>query len=168
MSTQDFIKRNERLLAQMKKADFTFDVVGGVHAKYIERIYDKGQDSNGGTIGQYDDTRPVYINPNKSPIKVTPNPGRKTKKFRSYKAFRSAIGRETSRVNFRLTEQMKVDHSNGIMRQGTGWVTGLKNQANIDKFEGLSKKYGESPFELSESEKQKLVTDIANKIALVY
>src|SRR5688572_4485269 len=125
MSSREWIAQQHRKVNQLT-ALFP-KAVASVHASSMERIYESGfLSSQGNYKFEYNDTTPVYINPDDAPrsfkpegkpIRVKGKKGkgaktpvkrgldtfkRKTKYFRSYKAFRAAMGRETSFVNLDL------------------------------------------------------------------
>jgi hypothetical protein len=104
-------------------------------ASNVRRIHTEGISVSGSGIGNYNSTDPLYVNPKSSPKKFKPsgNPekpknvkDRKTKYFKSYKAFRQAVGAESSFVNLELTHRLRKDWALG--KEGNDWVLGFKSK----------------------------------------
>lgn len=132
--------------------------VQDVHALRSERIFTDGKNSGGGSIGQYNTTTPIYINPQKSPKKFSvqgkPNSNvkkqdRKTRYFGSYSEFRQTIGRQTAVVDLNLWGDLKSNFEN--RSRGNPQATKIADNEyhvgldgeNSKKKGGLEKKYGE-------------------------
>jgi len=125
--------------------------VYSVNQRRIKRIFEDGKNSQGIKIGNYNDTTPVTINQEDAPKKI-----KLGGKYRSYKAFREAMGRETGFVNIRLNNRLQSDLANATLSKATTnladnkpikvdnhkFIVTLKNQENIDKVQFLEKKYG--------------------------
>ena len=179
MTTSEYIKKIDALLKKIEDAKFLLTSVSEVHARQVDRIFDKGLNADGGKIGSYNSTNPIYVDPDKSPKKF-PLKGKtgegtfkngkahKTGYFDSYKAFRQAISREAGFVNLRLTENLKFDFTNSLTLSGSVFQTGTKRKENSNKVEGQIDKYGIRTWQLSQSEidifrasvKQKLLNDL--------
>lgn len=179
MTTEQFNKKLDEQLSQISDAKFLLTSVTEVHARQVKRIFENGLNANGGKIGSYNSKDPIYVNPLDSPVTFPPKgktgettfksgKGHKTGYFDSYKAFRGAIGRSTSFVNLRLTENLKFDFTNSITRVADGYVTGVrdrimpeadipsndeKTKENVNKVNGIIAKYGAVTFMLSDEEK---------------
>lgn len=165
MTTDEFNRNLDLKLAQIADAKFLLTSVSEVHARQVKRIFELGLSGDGGKIGQYNSTNPIYVDPDKSPKKFATKgkngetefkngKKHKTGYFDSYKAFRGAINRETSFVNLRLTENLKFDFTNSLTLSGGDYITGTKRKENSDKVDGIAGKYGVETFELSASERQ--------------
>jgi len=125
--------------------------VYSVNQRRIKRIFEDGKTSQGIQIGQYNDTTPVTISQEDAPKKIKIG-GR----YRSYKAFRIAMGRESNFVNIRLNNRLQSDLANATLSKATTkladnnpikvdnhkFIVTLKNQENINKIQFLEKKYG--------------------------
>ena len=178
MTTKDFAKKLDSQLKQISDAKFLLTCVSDAHAKQVKRIFNDGLNSQGGKIGQYNNTDPIYINPNQSPKKFQlkgksgktsfkNGKNHKTGYFDSYKAFRQAISREASFVNLRLTENLKFDFTNSLMLSGNTYITGVKRSENTDKVNGHIQKYGVETYTLSKSEKEQFRQCVINKLNAV-
>jgi hypothetical protein len=113
--------------------------VQSIHAERSERIFTDGRNADGASIGSYNDTNPIYVDPAKYPVKAggkgefaiasTFNPfdkrkqktkslrqeksrGNKLRYFGSYKEFRAAIGREVGFVDLNLIGDLKSNFEN--------------------------------------------------------
>jgi hypothetical protein len=175
MTTQDFIKKLDNQYEKIADAKFLLLPVTEVHARQVKRIFERGIGGDGSKIGSYNSTDPIYVDPDKSP-KGFPLKGKsgettfkngkkhKTGYFDSYKAFRNVIGRESSFVNLRLTNNLNFDFVNSLELDGRYYVTGVKRKENSDKVDGLRKKYGEETFKLTLEEKELFVKAVEKRI----
>lgn len=163
----------------MKKA------VVAVNEVRMKRIFVDGINSNGDKIGQYNSTKPVYIDPDKAPKKVKQigkngNPI-KSGYYESYKAFRQAMGRESGFVNVRLNNELQNDLANGSLAKSTNKVNlkvnpikvskgvykvVVKKQENINKVISLEKKFGKF-IEHTKEEKQLFNEILDKEVALI-
>lgn len=165
MTTAEYNKRLDEKLMEISNAKFLLTSVTEVHSRQVKRIFEKGLNGDEGKIGSYNSTDPLYVDPDTSPKKF-PLKGKngettfkngkshKTGYFDSYKAFRGAIGRETSFVNLRLTENLKFDFTNSLTLDGSFYLTGVKKKENADKVNGLADKYGNVTFMLTDNERE--------------
>lgn len=163
----DYIKKQKRKLEDLKT--FTVPFVRAVKdtvASQGIRIFVKGKDSSGGTIGQYNDSTSLYVDPNTAPgqaSKLKPPTGKtgrtifastgkphKTTYVRSYKGLRQTLGFNVSFVDLQYTGTLRNDFFNskteGVATptkiSETEYQVKLKNKDNPDKVEGLQDKYG--------------------------
>lgn len=146
-----------------------------------DRIHGKGIASDGSQIGKYNDTKPIYINPNNSPKafkpegkpkktgtfksgkkkgqdKIEGNKNNKTKYFSSYKAYREHIGRNTDTINLSLWGFMEQDFgivANEPIRTSLGYGLGFKNSNNATIAEAHQNRFGKI-YALTDDEKQML------------
>jgi len=139
------------------------------HAKMCARIFEEGENAEGGNIGTYNSTNPLYINPNTSPKKLAPKGKDGQTKFKngkphktayvsSYKDYRSKIGRQVSKVDFILSGELRSDFSNGRIPtpekvNNYKYVAGVKKEINAKKIEGLEEKFG-TVFKLTKEERK--------------
>lgn len=175
MTTQQFIKKLDDQYEKISDAKFLLLPVTDVHARQVKRIFENGIGGDGVKIGTYNSTDPIYVDPDKSP-KGFPLKGKsgettfkngkkhKTGYFDSYKAFRNVIGRESSFVNLRLTNNLNFDFTNSLTLDGGLYVTGVKRKENSDKVDGLRKKYGDDTFKLTLGEKELFVKAVEKRI----
>lgn len=154
MTTRDYIKKIKRNLDAVKSGKPVAIAAQDTHVQMVERIFEKGQNANNGKIGEYDDSKPLYVNPKYSPKKLATTGkngkskfknGKKkqTRYYKSYKEFRQKMGRPTDRVNFRLTGLLQSDFGKGVRKKDTyTYISAISNEDNKDKLYGLQKKYG--------------------------
>lgn len=70
-SAQEYARKQAQLLAQVKLYEVPFErAVRSVLAQQAQRIFARGENETGGPIGQYDTSRPFYVNPKKAPRAV--------------------------------------------------------------------------------------------------
>lgn len=89
-----------------------------MYGKMRERIFTDGIAADGSEIGKYS-TEPIYVNPKNSPKKFAPKgktgntkfadgKAHKTRYFeQGYKGFRAKAGRQTSKVDLRLSGNLR-------------------------------------------------------------
>lgn len=108
------------------------------------RIFEKGLDSTGATIGKYS-TNPISI----SKKNQARNTG-KTYFKGGYAEYKSAIGKNQGFVNLRNTDQMMMDY--GVVANGVDFGLGFQNSLNSDKSGWMTEKYRKDIFALSDRE----------------
>ena len=184
INLKDYKKQLNEAKKELSKVGSLVDkatktAVLAVNALRMQRIFADGLDSSGSKIGSYNSTKPVYIDVDKAP-KQGNHIGRlgkpiKSLYYDSYKDFRKAMGRESEFVNIRLTNELQNDLANGSISKSINKVSAfnptkigksnykvsLKKQVNIDKIEGLEKKYGQI---LNHTKKEmEIYQDVFNK-----
>lgn len=161
MTVQEFNAKIERVISALEKENKPLLLaVQSVNALRAKRIFVDGLNSSGGKIGNYENTKPVYVKDSQAPKKV--NHKGKTGKtiesgyYKSYKDFRSSMGRESGFINLRLNNDLQSDMSNCQITKDSNSVpapapikvdtntykVSLKRPINAKKKEGLEKKYG--------------------------
>lgn len=128
--------------------------VTAVHTVKVKRIFTDGKNVEGGKIGAYNRTNPLYINPKSSPVSVAPKGKdgqskfkngnqKKTAYFPSYKAYRAAIGRPNSFVILFLSGDLRSDFAKPPQKVGPNrFREGVTRKINGDKIDGAHAKYG--------------------------
>jgi hypothetical protein len=127
---QDLRSKAEQIILENKP--FAIAVRTSI-ALTTQRIFADGENSSGSNIGSYDTSRPLYINPDKSPRTGADKPkgveglkkagkngdtkfkngnDHKTAFVNNYKDFRNRIGRRIDVVNLNLTGQLQSDFAN--------------------------------------------------------
>ncbi len=182
MSYQTAIQNLEKKIEYLRSGKPLLIAVRSTMAEMAVRIYEDGQNSTGGDIGQYNSKDEIYVNPNTLPKKVAPRgkPGssrnvksRKTVYFKSYKALRDEQGRESGFVNIRLTNDLQSDWANAEIKDGVTsnpkpieiskheYHITLKRDVNVMKRRGLESRFGPI-FKLTKDE-EKFYFNILNK-----
>lgn len=144
----------------------------GVLPEIKTRIHGEGLASDGADIGQYNKTKPLYVNPLNSPVQFTPvgkgqtrakkaivndkrvsvkpnGDKRKTKYFNSYDEFKTAIGRnEIGKVNFLVFGGMQNQLAviAGDEGFGIGWIPGQMGEENEKKDKPTTTYYERAKF----------------------
>jgi len=156
----DALKNSDRILVLS---------VGSALSKMGPRIFEKGQDVNGGTRN-YNNTDPIWFPDSKAP-KGSQNDGktgraRKTSYYSSYEQFHIQQGRGGSPMNFRLNNDLQSDLLNSSVGRTANVVAtpkvkkvnnleaviSLNRSENVQKANGLERRFGVKIFELSNSE----------------
>jgi len=156
--------------------------VSSVLADVVVRIFEEGKNSNGDFIGNYNTTKPLYVNPTTSSPRGFPTHGKndsgnkkktfsiktreqfktttghKTAWFPSYRAFRKQIGAEARFVNLNLYGLLYSDLRKGLEKRGNKYVWGVKRAFNVGKVEGAEHRFGSKGkiFALTSNEHAKL------------
>ena len=151
MTVADYQTKLRNQIKALKSDKIMQLAVYSVNQQRIERIFEKGQNTYGFKIGDYNSTTPVYIRPEDAPkaVKLGGKPeaikgksyknksgvsfkstekNPETAYYPSYKAFRRAMGRETGFVNIRLNNRLQGDLANATISKAT---TNLANNRPI-------------------------------------
>src|SRR5690606_30041480 len=120
--------------------------------------------SEGSKIGNYNDTKPIYVNPDKSPKKFK-NQGKESKSdkfnngnlrltryFESYKQYRSTIGRPVDKVNLTLTGSLRNDFGKAVTKISNIKYTATARDENEKIMEGQEDRFGKI-FDLTKKER---------------
>ena len=165
MTYQDSIKVWEERIKFLKSGIPLERAVRTIMPIIQNRIFEQGKGSNGNAIGSYNGSDELYVDPDTLPKNIAPRgkPGkerevqnRKTVYFKSYKALRSEMGRESGKINLRLTNDLQSDWSNAEISKGSNQLgkpnpkkvsnyeyhISLKRDVNIEKAKGLEKRFG--------------------------
>lgn len=113
-------------------------------AVHKPRIFERGQDANGGKIGTYG-TNPISIS-RKSQARQTG----KTYFKGGYAEYKKDVGKNPGYVILRNTDQMYQDY--GIVQSGGSFGFGFQNKTNADKSGWMTDKYEKEIFQLSDGE----------------
>jgi hypothetical protein len=91
------------------------------------RIYENGQASDGGEIGQYNATNPLYVNPKNSPVSFQPAGKREaTYSIKTKKASSSTV-RTTKTVNLATKKEVNTSIRGNNKERTTKWFASYKN-----------------------------------------
>lgn len=189
MTIEEFKDKLRKALAEIDANDTPLRLASyGSVAEVSKRVFTNGGNANGGQIGQYNSTNPIYINPKKSfgGSKLGPPRGKNgDTKFKdgrshvtvyldSYKDYKAALGKPSggAYVNFELSGDLKSDFENGSVptpqqRGPHEYFVGLKRQINVDKVAGLEAKYGKV-FALTDAEVEQFLEDVKFEFARIF
>lgn len=119
--------------------------VNSVLAAQKKRIFQDGKASNESKIGTYS-TKPISVS-RKSQAKNTG----KTYFKGGYRQYKSLIGKGSSFVNLRNTDQMMMDLSTQLVSVNEYGI-GFNNEFNADKSEWMEEKYKKDIFSTTNKE----------------
>lgn len=165
LTIQQYIAKLKRQRSQLSTTKAVFVAASTAHADQVERIFTHGGATDGGKIGNYNTSEPVYINSLNSPRNVSPkgktgqktfNNGKahKTAYFDSYKAFRQAVGRETAFVNLDLFGRLKSEYENSLTRiDNTSFEATLRTEESTGKAIGNQRRFAKAIFGASQNER---------------
>lgn len=178
MTSSEWIEKQKKLYAEIAQGKIIGVAAIETHRTMSNRIFNQGK-AQIGAIGNYNRTKPIYISPKNSPIKFAGQgkkgtkshkngQGYKTKYFSSYAAFRSFVGRPTDKVNLVLSGNLQNDFTTGLIKLSNGeYISKLKRKENINKKNGMEKKFNKKIFSLSKTERElfiKIVNQETQKI----
>lgn len=130
--------------------------INSVLAAQKERIFVKGQSSDGSKIGTYG-TKPISI----SRKNQSRNTG-KTYFKGGYREYKSLIGKGSSFVNLRNTDQMMMDLGTNVA--GNEFGIGFTNTFNADKRDWMEEKYSKDIFNTTDQEDDIFIKVIESRI----
>lgn len=178
ITPEEFMQRYDSFVQDLVERDLPLARgAQSSHAEQVTRIFVDGKDSNGNQIGTYNDTTPIYANPNTTPgrkfkpqgkvsnfsaIKKGSGTGdtfkngkpRKTKYFPSYKSLKQVIGQESNFVTLEFTGDLKSDFSNrgNVVKVNTHeYVSGVR-ELNALKIEGQEDHFNTNIFHHTDRE----------------
>lgn len=162
---EDAIAKLDQRVKDVEKGNIVRIAASTVHAQMTKRIFEEGKKTSGGKIGNYNGRDELYVDPNTLPRRVTPRgkrgkerniSNRKTTWFASYRDLRREVGRESSFVNLRLTNDLQSDFANTSVSgsdvaknpqphkiNNSTYAILLRRDINQEKRKGLEAKYGE-------------------------
>lgn len=181
MTPSEYAEELRRKAEEIKRTNRPFKLaVYSTVARSSQRIFDRGVTADGQSF-KYNDTTPLYIADsqakNKGGITHKGKTGRsvfesgkkagqrhKTTYFSSYRELRAAQGLETNHVNWTFIGDLKSDFLNTKVGAPTSSAEPVRvnlneyiqvtRGVNVEKYEGLSKRYGQflnvSPEEIQE------------------
>lgn len=187
MTIEEFKLKLEQALAEIKANDTPLRLASyGAVAQISKRVFTDGGNADGGAIGQYNSTDPIYLNPKKSfgGSKLgTPRGKNGDTKFKdgrshvtvyldSYKDYKSILGKPSGGgyVNLELSGDLKSDFENGmapIQISTHEYAIGLKRPINIEKRKGLEARYGKI-FAMTNKEVEEFIKDIQFEFAKIF
>lgn len=172
MTTNEWIGKQQQLFKRIASGEPLELACIETHRVMANRIFVEGEASNESLIGNYNTTKPIYVNPKNSPKKF-PTGGKtgkgekgkrhKTAFFYSYRDFKAAIGQPTDKVRLSLFGDMQNDFVTGLKRQSDHtWISRFKRPNNTKKAAGMERHFGKKIFALSPSER-KLFIQVINR-----
>ena len=131
-----------------------------VHALITNRIFHKGRNSSNASIGSYNTSTELYVD-DKNLRRSGTHRGKtgkpiKTSYYKNYRTLKQQQGFNPSVVNLRLQNELQSDFANVNMSPSNNsspkpntikvsaqeYQIVLRKQVNVDKMDGLEKKYG--------------------------
>lgn len=188
MTIDQYIASLDAKTAKLKTGEALGRAATGTHAEMTRRIFERGENANGGKIGSYNTTNELWIDPDKYPKSPSPRskPGsnrtaKKTVYYTSYKAVRDGMGRESGFVNLRMNNDLQSDFANASVSASSDeiatptpkkvdantYVVALSRSENVEKKKGLEQKYGKI-FATTKQEKELFKKSLEKELQLLY
>jgi hypothetical protein len=166
MTVEEYNMKLRAFISGLEKFNRPFErAVQSTTQMIGNRIFVKGEKSDGSIIGQYDTKNPLYVNPDKVPSAKGLKPTRgktgehkfkngkehKTTYVQNYKDLRNRIGRRIDKVNLILSGDLQSDWRNAqrlserataIKVNANEYVITLKRDINQKKMDKFDDKYG--------------------------
>lgn len=164
LTIDQYISKLRQQQAELRGTRAVFIAASTAHADQVERIFTDGN-AVSESIGNYNDSDPIYIDPADSPRAVTPKgksgnkvfkngKPHKTAFFSSYQEFRKAVSRESSFVNLDLTGRLKSEYENSLQRQDNfNFESRLRTDLSEQKAIGNQRRFGKVIFGASDKER---------------
>lgn len=175
MTTNEYVKKIRKEIQVLKTGVPVNIASQDTHTKMVERVFEKGKNAQNGDIGTYNDTKPIYVNPDRSPKKFRPSGkgsnkskfkngnSRRTKYFKSYKEFRKSVGRPIGKVNLVLSGTLQSDFGKAVTKVNNLRYTATARQENENKISGLEERYG-NIFRLTPKERTNFKQVLASEV----
>jgi hypothetical protein len=147
-----------------------FTSAGFLVSEMAERIFEKGEKTDG-QQESYNTTTELWVGDNVGP-KAGTNIGKTGKKIKStyytsYSSFRSAMGRESNFMNFRLNNELQSDFLASLSEvSANNLELALKREINAQKRKGLEDRFG-AIFTPQQSEIDKFVQVVQDEVNLI-
>ena len=189
MTIEDFNRKLKEALLEIQANDIPLRLASYSSVAEVSlRVFTKGGNADGGQIGQYNSTDPIYVNPKKAfggsklgtPRGKNGNTTFKNGKphatvyLDSYKDYKAILGKPSGGgfVNLELSGDLKSDFENGKVPTPTQlgpheYAVQLKRNVNIDKVAGLESRYGKI-FALTNKELENFIEDIKFEFAKIF
>ena len=171
-SSREYLAKLQHRVELLKKSELVGKAALTIVSDQAKRIFEEGKATRNDQIGDYNDTKPIYVNPDSSPIKFAPK-GKRGKPtrygyFDSYKDFRSKIGRQTQFVDLKLVGTLASDFRNGLHQVSKNkWERTFKRGESKAKAAANQERFKKSIWKASDKEREKfkeLVRKEVNKI----
>ena len=189
MTIDEFNLKLKQALAEIQANDVPLRLAAYSSVAEVSlRVFTNGGNANGGAIGQYNSTDPIYLNPKTSfgGSKLGPPRGKNgDTKFKngkphvtvyldSYKDYKSILGKPSGGgfVNLELSGDLKSDFENGSVPTPTQigtheYAVKLRENINKKKIAGLESRYGKI-FALTNQEVENFIEDIKFEFAKIF
>lgn len=170
MSPEDFAKKLRSQIKEIRKGKPMFLALNTAISEMGERIFEDGKSTRGRTF-KYNSTNEIWVNgANYQRGKIRKGSGRGKKGtptrggstyYKSYKEFRAKQGRNSSKVNWRLSGALQKDFLNSVKRpratkiNNFKYVTAVSNESK-KIIDGQESKYGVDIFKMNTDEFQTL------------
>ena len=167
MTFKEYLTRINKLLTKDIASQPFALAVSTVHADMSKRIFTDGKNTQNARIGRYNTTEPIYVNPNLSPgTKFDPvgktgkstfastGEAHKTGYFKSYKNYRAKIGRPVGKVDLQLSDQLKINFENGVVKINNFEYDLIVTDLSKDKIDGNEERFKSEIFQMTKQEKE--------------
>lgn len=163
MTTKDYINKLKEKAAFIREKKYVGIAASSVHVVMSGRIFDDGKNAKDDSIGKYNTSDELYVNPLYSPKKF-PTAGKygqtkfnngkphKTGYFSSYQSYKQSQGRETSFVDLTLFGDLRNNFKGGLQELNGKWIVSVRDN-NANKIQGNEARFGEI-FAATDEEKE--------------
>lgn len=161
LTLEQHFEKMRRQAEALKKKNVPLEIAARTtHALITDRIFHKGKNTAGSSIGEYNTTTELWV-ADKDLRRAGTHRGKtgkptKTSYYKSYKALKRQQG-FSGKVNLRLKNELQSDFANASIAENNDsppkpntikvspneYQIVLRKQINVDKKKGLEKKYGD-------------------------
>jgi hypothetical protein len=165
MTTEEYISEMSAKLGDLKAGKVLAVAANSTNTMVAKRIFIDGLNAEGNSIGSYNTTDELYVNPNNSPKKFATKGkngeakfqngnSHKTGYFKSYSEYRQKVGRKVDKVNLNLFGILQSDFSKALTQVSNFLFVAKVNEANSKKIEGNEGRFGKI-FSFTNGEKER-------------
>jgi hypothetical protein len=161
LTLEQHFEKMRRQAQELKRNNIPLEIAARTtHALITNRIFHEGKNSADSRIGNYNTSTELWVS-DENLRRAGNHRGKtgkptKTSYYKSYKALKQQQGFNANVVNLRMKNELQSDFANAKIAEGNDsppkpntikvnpnlFIISLRKQINVDKKEGLEKKYG--------------------------
>jgi hypothetical protein len=167
MTTQEYIDSMRAKLGDLKTSKVLGIAANSTNTMVAKRIFIDGLNAEGTSIGSYNTTDELYVNPKNAPknfatkgkngdSKFENGNSHKTGYFKSYSEYRQKVGRKVDKVNLNLFGILQSDFSKALIQVSNFLFVAKVSDSNANKIEGNEGRFGKI-FSFTQKEKERFI-----------
>jgi len=177
LTPEQFRDKIKARIRELNTGKLIYPVATAIHGMMLQRIFDKGINGAGTSIGRYSVNPAYYTRKQFKRGGSFKGQGKKAKgKFKNgkqrksmylsggYKQLKSIQGMQSAFVNLSYSNDLRNDFATKLAISGDSVVLRLSRKINISKVVWMREKYGKSLWKHTESERDFFETEVTAKL----